>query len=276
MPRRPSARSVSAESIARCARPVLEVLIGWFCFFALCAADLRGEVITPAMRPVGSLRAPEAEQAAAADGRFVYAVSSNLIAKYDRSTNERLAVSTGDARHLNSAFLSDGMLYCAHSNYPQKPERSEIKILDPGTMKLSTFKNFECSNGSLTWAVREDGVWWCTFAFYGADNAKTRLVKFDSEWRELRSWVYPAEVVKDLGNYSISGGVWRDGTLLATGHDRRVIYRLGLPERGDSLELLGLIRSPFPGQGISTDVNGRALVGIDRGRKQVIFAELPE
>ena len=114
------------------------------------------------------------------------------------------------------------------------------------------------------------------FCVLRADNIKTRLAKFDPEWREMRSWVYPAEVVKDLGSYSISGGVWRDGTVLATGHDRRVIYRLSLPERGDALELLGLIRSPFPGQGISTDVNGRALVGIDRGRKQVIFAELPE
>jgi len=269
-------RLVAAGFVAGRIRFVLHPFLASVGVLAFGAMMLVGEVVTPEMRPLASMQAPEALQAAAADTRFVYAVNSSVIAKYDRKTNERLAVSTGDAKHLNSAFLSDGMLYCAHSNFPQKPEQSEIKVLDPATMKLSTYKNFGASEGSLTWAVREDGVWWCTFAFYGADNAKTRLVKFDSAWREIKSWVYPAEVVKDLGNYSISGGLWQDGLLLATGHDRRVIYRLRLPERGDTLELVGLIRSPFPGQGIATDVNDRALVGIDRSRKQVIFAELPE
>lgn len=243
---------------------------------ALAGSELAAEVVTPSMRVSGSMTALEAAQAAATDERFVYAVDSKLIGKYDRATGARLAVSTGEASHLNSAFFSDGKLYCAHSNYPRKPEQSEIKVMDPATMQLTTFKDFGASEGSLTWAVREDGVWWCTFAFYGAQNGKTRLVKFDSKWRELKTWVYPPEVVKDLGKYSISGGVWHDGALLATGHDRRVIYRLRLPDRGDVLELIGVIRSPFPGQGIALDSSGKGLVGIDRGKKQVVFAELPE
>ena len=218
--------------------------------------------------------APEALQAAAADDRFAYAIASTVVARYDRATGERVALSTGPAKHLNSGFLSEGKLYCAHSNYPRTPEQSEIRVLDPETMKLTIFKDFGQSNGSLTWAVRENGSWWCTFAFYKADNARTRLVKFDQDWKEVGEWTYPAEVIKDLGEYSISGGVWRDGHLLVTGHDRRVLYRLRLPPKGTVLELIEVIPSPFPGQGIANDVKPRSLVGIDRHKKQIIFGEL--
>ena len=50
--------------------------------------------------------APEAHQAAAADKDFVYAITSRAVAKYDRKTGQRVAVSTGAARHLNSDEIS--------------------------------------------------------------------------------------------------------------------------------------------------------------------------
>jgi hypothetical protein len=233
----------------------------------------RAEEASMPVRQTAVLVAPEAGQAAAADEQFVYAIDTALVAKYSRTSGERLAVSTGEAKHLNSGFLWEGKLYCAHSNYPKKPEHSEVKVLDPQSMQLTTFKDFGASEGSLTWVVRKGDSWWCTFAYYGADNAKTRLVKFDSEWRELAAWTYPAEVVQELGKYSISGGIWQGDTLLATGHDRRVIYRLRLPEKGTVLELLGTTASPFPGQGIAADPKSGGLVGIDRSKKQVVFAE---
>ena len=74
--------------------------------------------------------APEAHQAAAADKDFVYAITSRAVAKYDRKTGKRVATSQGEAKHLNSGFFWKGKLLCAHSNYPFKPERSEIKALD--------------------------------------------------------------------------------------------------------------------------------------------------
>jgi hypothetical protein len=197
-----------------------------------------------------------------------------VIAKYDRTNGQRIAVSTGDASHLNSGFLWESKVYCAHSNYPRKPERSEIMVLDPETMVLSTFKNFGEYRGSLTWVVREGEVWWCNFAQYGAENAKTVLVKLDAEWRELGAWTYPAEVIKELGQYSISGGIWRDGLLLATGHDRKVVYRLRLPTKSDVLELVDVLPSPFPGQGIAADPKTGNLIGIDRAKRQVMFAEI--
>jgi len=228
----------------------------------------------PMVVQTGTLSAPEANQAAAADERFVYAIGSTVIAKYDRATGLHLAVSTGPAHHLNSGFLWEGRLYCAHSNYPKKPEKSEIMVLDTETMVLSTFKNFGEYRGSLTWVVRDGGHWWCNFAHYGADNAKTVLVKLDDQWREQGAWTYPPAVVRDLGKMSISGGVWKDGHLLATGHDKRAIYRLRLPTKGNVLELLDVLPSPFPGQGIAVDPTTGGFVGINRAQKEIVFGEL--
>jgi hypothetical protein len=223
-----------------------------------------------------ALAAPEATQAAAADEHFVYAIGNSQVAKYDRATGQRVALSRGRASHLNSGFFWRGKLFCAHSNYPRKPEKSEIMALDPETMELRTFKEFGEYRGSLTWAVREGEHWWCTFAHYGADNVKTVLVKLDDQWREQGAWNYPPAVVKDLGRYSISGGLWRDGHLLATGHDHRRIYRLCLPARGDLLELVDVIASPFPGQGIALDPKTGGLLGIDRAKGEIVFATFPE
>ncbi len=224
-------------------------------------------------KSTGVIAAPEAVQAAAADGQFVYAISSTAVAKYDRHTGQRVATSTGEAKHLNSGFFWKGQLYCAHSNFPRTPEQSEILVLDPQTMRLSTFQDFGNFGGSLTWAVRQDGHWWCNFARYGAHNGETFLVKFDDAWRELGRWTYPPEVIRELGQYSLSGGLWREGVLLATGHDDRVLFRLRLPPAGDVLELVGTQQAPFTGQGIAADPKTGGLVGIDRGKKQVVFAK---
>ena len=73
-----------------------------------------------------------------------------------------------------------------------------IKSLDLETMQLTTFHDFGNYGGSLTWAVIHNGNWWCNFARYGADNAQTFLVEFDAEWKELRRWTYPSELIRKL------------------------------------------------------------------------------
>ena len=71
-------------------------------FLALVAVlGTRGE--EPGWRQSHSLAADEAHQAAAADERYVYAVASREIAKYERATGRKIAVSSGEAQHLNSA-----------------------------------------------------------------------------------------------------------------------------------------------------------------------------
>jgi hypothetical protein len=225
-----------------------------------------------------ALDAPEAFQAAAAHEDWVFAIANSLVAKYDRATGKRLAVSTGEAKHLNSGFVWEGKLYCAHSNYPLVPEKSEIKVLDLKTMKLTTFKDFGNFGGSLTWAVRrrdrdDKEAWWCNFARYGDDNAKTFVVWFDDAWREQGRWTYPPEVLKGIGRNSLSGGIWLADELLVTDHDNRAIYRLRLPREGNVLEFIAKDPAPFTGQGFALDAKTDGLIGINRAKRQIIFAE---
>ncbi len=219
-----------------------------------------------------TLPAPEAHQAVAADKDFVYAITSRGVAKYDRKSGKGVATSEGEAKHLNSGFFWKGKLLCAHSNYPFKPERSEIKALDIDSMKLTTFKDFGSVGGSLTWVLHKDGFWWCNFALYGADNHKTFLVKYDEKWREVARRAYPKKVISQLGRHSLSGGIWRGEELWTTGHDDPVVFRLGLPKEGSELKYLGQHAVPFTGQGLASDPVTGGLVGISRPKRQIIFA----
>ena len=225
-----------------------------------------------AWRQAAELPAAEAHQAAAADENYVYAITNSVVAKYDRKTGERIAGSTGAARHLNSGFFHDGQLLCAHSNYPNTPEQSEIKVLDVDSMELATFHDFGNFGGSLTWVLRHDDAWWCNFAHYGDENQKTFLGRFNDEWQETGRWTYPPAVIGRLGSYSLSGGIWRDDKLLVTGHDDRVIFRLELPASGDVLQFIDVQPAPFSGQGIAADPVTGGLIGIDRASRQIVFA----
>lgn len=225
-----------------------------------------------AWRKTRVIAAPEAHQAAAARGEYVYAIASRTIAKYDRKNGKRIAVSSGEAKHLNSGLFWNGRLYSAHSNYPSKPERSQIMVLDPESMQLSVFKDFGDSGGSLTWAIRRDGYWWCNFAHYGQDNHRTFFVKYDQDWNELARWTYPASVIRQLGRYSLSGGIWRGEDLLVTGHDDPVLFRLRLPRTGKVLQLIDTQAAPFSGQGIAHDPVTGGLIGIHRAKRQIVLA----
>jgi DNA-binding beta-propeller fold protein YncE len=254
-------------------------------FVTICwahnAAPCGAQETSAAWQETTTLAADEATQAAAADERHVYAIASRSIAKYDRRTGQQLAKSSGSATHLNSGFFWQGKLYCAHSNYPAKPERSELLVLDPESMELTTHHDFADQPGSLTWAVRHDDAWWCNFAYYDADNHKSYLARFDDNWREQARWTYPAKLVERLGRYSLSGGVWYRGQLLATDHDHEVLYQLAVPPAADSgkpgeLEFVATIPAPFAGQGIAHDPVTDGLLGVVRKKKLVIFAERGE
>jgi hypothetical protein len=244
------------------------------------SSPLRAQELPPQpvrqWRLTRSLPAPEAHQAAAADKRHAYAITNDKIARYDRETGKRADVSTaGDlaVKHLNSGFFHEAKLYCAHSNFPLLPEKSSILVLDPATMRIDQFHDFGNFGGSLTWCVFHEERWWCNFARYGTNNHETFLVQFDDGWKERARWTYPTEVVKKLGTASISGGLWHDGALLVTDHDHRRLYRLRLPEKGSVLELVGEEPAPFTGQGIAHDPATGGLIGIDRAKKQLLFAE---
>jgi hypothetical protein len=215
-----------------------------------------------------------AVQAAAADEQFAYAISNSKVAQYDRKTGELKKISTGDAEHLNSGWIWQGKIYCAHSNFPKLPEKSDLRVYDPDTGKLTIHHSFTKSLGSLTWAIRdpENKFWWSCFAYYQKDNAKTYLAKMDDEFKELQRWSFPEKVVGDWDNASASCGIWDGDTLLVTHHHFKVLYRLKVPEKGGTLEFVEALSCPFPGQGIAYDPVTKGLVGIHRPEKKILFA----
>jgi hypothetical protein len=239
-----------------------------------CAAPGESKLpLKPGYKAVGDgVKSEHATQAAAATDKHVFAVSNTQVAMYDRASGKLIATSEGKAEHLNSAFVWKGKVYCAHSNYPKKPETSEIRVYDPETNKLTVFHDFKDPPGSLVWNVHDGKNWWCCFAHYGADNAKTVLLKMTDEFQELQRWTFPKAVVDDWDKMSASGGIWNGDTLLVTHHHYKVLYRLRLPKDGKELELVEALECPFPGQGIAADPKTGGLVGIDRNAKKVIFA----
>jgi hypothetical protein len=222
------------------------------------------------------IASPHATQAAAADATHVYAISSTAVARYDRRSGRLEAVGTAtDARHLNSGFLHEGRIYCAHSNYPAEPPESDIRVFDPATGELGLFHRFADPPGSLVWCVRRAGAWWCCFAWYGGENARTVLVEYADGGleQERRRFTFPAEVVADWDGMSASGGIWDGDTLLVSHHHFPVLYRLALPAEGTQLVLVESLGCPFPGQGIAADPATGGLVGIDRDHRRIVFAE---
>ncbi|HEV7281393.1 MAG TPA: hypothetical protein VGN57_14425 [Pirellulaceae bacterium] len=214
-----------------------------------------------------------AGQGAAADDEFLYGISNEAVAKLDRETGELIALSKGEAAHLNAGSFVDGKLILAHSNYPRQPETSQVMSLDPATMKLTVVHDFGESDGSLVWVLRHQGQWWANFAFYGDEYEKSYLARFDDDWKELQRWTYPPQLLDQLHEASLSGGIWREGAFLATGHDDKILFRLGVPANGKRLELLGSEKIAFTGQGFAQDPLTDGLVGIDRAKRQIVFVE---
>lgn len=229
-----------------------------------------------AWKETGRLATKHATQGAAADDKFVYGISNEAVAKLDRRTGELISLSDGKFVHLNAGVFIDGKLILAHSNYPRRPETSQVLALDPAEMKLAIVKDFGQSDGSLVWVLRHEGHWWANFAFYGDEYAKSYLARFDDKWNEVQRWTYPEELLEQLHKSSLSGGIWRDGELLATGHDDKILFRLQAPEQDKTLKLLGSEKIAFTGQGFAEDPVTGGLVGIDRARRQILFVERAE
>lgn len=240
---------------------------------ALPLVSFADNPLTQGWKEVRRLNCFEARQAAVASNSHVYAIANKVIVKYDRETGKRVQVSSGEAHHLNSGLFHEGKVYLAHSNYPKKPDRSEIVVLDPTTMELTVYHDFGESDGSLTWAIPDHSGWWCHFAYYGDDNERSYLAHFDNDWQEQKRWTFPTPVLKAFGDMSASGGVWLDGHLVCTGHDLGEAYILKLPKSGKVLEYLRTVPVPFTGQAIAVDPVTGGLVGINRPKGQVVITE---
>jgi len=231
--------------------------------------------------------APEAIQGVAVDDRYFYAIANRSIGKYEKATGRRVAAWEGDADgpiiHLDSGVVIDGLLYCAHSNYPGVPMTSSIEIFDPETLTHVGTHSLGIMEGSATWVDRHDGRWWVTFANYsgpggvpGRGSEWTSLVELDDSWRRVAGFVYPAEVVERFDVMSNSGGTWgSDGRLYITGHDEGVVFVMALPESGSVLTLERELPITAEGQGIAWDrAEPGTIYSILRSSREVVQSRL--
>lgn len=257
-----------------------------------CVLSLLNAMALPAQRRFEEIRrfpAAEARQGVAVDARSVYAVGTREIGKYDKKSGELIARWQGQEGdrilHLDSGVIIDGKLYCAHSNYPGVPMTSSVEVWDANTLQHIESHSFGILRGSCTWIDRHRGYWWAAFAHYDKLKAETLhgteytcVVQFDTNWREIQSWVFPDTIIDRFRPMSNSGGAWGpDNMLYCTGHDRPEVYLLRLPRAGSILELAAILPFAAKGQGIAWDpVETGVLYGIDKAKKEVIVSRLHE
>jgi hypothetical protein len=229
--------------------------------------------------------APDAFQGVAVDAHAFYAISDNRITKYDKATGRRSATwsdRSGSIVHLNSCTIRNALLFCAHSNYPSRPPRSSVEIFDTATLNHVGHRGLGITPGALTWADWHDGGWWLCFAIYGGfpshkAGPSTTLVEYDEQWRQRRTWRFPASILGAFGMMSASGGAWGPGGYLyVMGHHRPELYVLRLPVSGSVLRHVATIVTPGPGQAFGWDsIRPDTLYSIDRTLRQVIVARVP-
>lgn len=232
----------------------------------------------------------EANQGVAVDAGHFYGIGNHALVKHRKDTGERVAEwfgpRGGPIVHFNAGWVDGNRLVIAHSNFPQLPMASSLEIHDTRTLAPIENYSFGIRLGSLTWAVRHDGFWWACFANYndngttpGFDQRWTFFAKFDDNWQQLESWLFPPQVIATWGDSASSGGDWGDdGLLYVTGHDAAELYVLRLPRQGVTLEYVTTIDVPFEGQSWAWDRSAageRIIYGISRAQQQVIVAQIP-
>jgi hypothetical protein len=101
-------------------------------------------------------------------------------------------------------------------------------------------------------------------------------MKFDTEWRCVGGYTYPAPIIEKFGSMSNSGGSWgNDGLLYITGHDNAEIYALSLPEAGSVLVPGKVLPVSAEGQGIAWDRSESGVMyTIIRSKKTVVVSKM--
>tara|TARA_R110002167_G_scaffold365468_1_gene590300 strand:- start:10685 stop:11527 length:843 start_codon:yes stop_codon:yes gene_type:complete len=244
---------------------------------------------------LGAYPAEDAFQAVAVDADHFYAINNFRIGRYEKVSGEfqeswdGVSDKTGSIIHLDSAMVYEGLLYAAHSNFPQWPMASSIEIWDTRSMQHLRSHAFPEPLGSMTWLDRHDGYWWGGFGNYDriipprlqayGKTENTLVVKMDDEFNILEQWRLPEELLPRLRPMSNSGGSWGgDGYLYLTGHDHPEIYVMTIPEAGQTLRWeTTVIVEGFDGQGIAWDRDEATSIlwGISRGDAEVWKLGMP-
>lgn len=265
-------------------RPTLTLLACLTAALGLSAEPAKG----PAPTEVARFPANEAVQGVAVDSEFLYVIADHALGKYRKSDGMKVAAWTAPKdskiKHLNAGVVTGGKLYCAHSNFPLRPDESSVEIFDTATLQPTGRHVFANPPGSLTWALPYQGGWLTCFAHYSllSDNALSRIVQFDKNWKELKRWSFPAELLKRFARSSSSGACLIGGEqLLVSGHDARELYTLTLPPEGGEARWEAIWGFLTAGQAFDEDraagskEKGFVVYSIERKTKEVVGARYP-
>lgn len=230
---------------------------------------------------------PLSKQGVAIDSLHFYVINNTSITKHLKSNGQMLTSWEDEdsiITHLNGGVVINDKLYCVNSNYPDSPMASSIEIFNSETLKHIGNHSFGILNGSLTWIAQKDGYWYATFAHYthrgsepGKDNSWTLLAKFDSEWRQVASWIFPKDLIEKFDSRSSSGGVIiNDGRIICTSHDFFEVYVLRFPTKGYTLKWVDTIPVGSYGQGIAYERIGKDefIYGIIKKEKVVVVSKI--
>ena len=268
------------------------------------ATSTTAAAAAPAVEPqrvdstaLSTFPASDANQGVAVDAEHFYAVDNRRITRHDRATGapelQFVGEDDGPIEHLDSGVVVDGLLYAAHSNYPESPIQSSVEVFDTATMQHVATHSFGIFRGSLTWLDQhEDGTWWAGFANYDriqtgetepyGGTRNTQVVQMDRAWNVLQSFTIPAEILERFELMSNSGGSWGpDGRLWLSGHDLPEAYAVTLPAAGSELEWVATASLPaIQGQGIAWEPTPTApseptLWGISREDSEVVEFDVP-
>jgi len=251
--------------------------------FIICVFSCRSAFITAQDRfeTVETFTTKQAHQGVAVDDECFYTVNTKGIGKYDKKSGTLIAEfndTTGAIIHFDGAVVVEDKIYCAHSNFPAVPMTGSIEVYDKSTLKHIDTHSFGAKYGSCTWADYYNGWWWVCFGHYdrfrpetGTDARWTTLVRFDRNWNESASWLFPDTVIAEMKPMTCSGGSWGpDGNLYVTGHDSAKVYVLQIPETGSALIYLTTLKAEIKGQGIAWDrTEQHCLYGIIRKKNSV-------
>jgi hypothetical protein len=232
-------------------------------------------------------KAVEANQGVVADNEFLYVISNSAIGKYRKADGERVLnwkqPKGGPLIHMNAGIMHEGKLYCAHSNFSQIPMTSSVEIFDPATLKHIGTHSLGIAPGSLTWIAWHKQSWFACFAHYskdkpktGRDPAWTELVQFDSQWRRMAGWLFPATILERFGGSSCSGGTFgKDGEIFITGHTWAELYVLRFPTAGSVLQHVDTIPISAEGQAFCWDpADTEIFYGIIKRTQEVVVSRI--
>jgi hypothetical protein len=116
----------------------------WYLSFSILVLTASSTVAAEKLSflELGRFDAPEAGQAVAVDAEFFYAIGNRVVAKYRKESgrvDRRWTASTElPLEHLKSGVVTDGRLYCAHSNFPHYPETSSVEVWETESLRHIT------------------------------------------------------------------------------------------------------------------------------------------